>query len=107
MQNISKLIIVVNYSLNKDYIAKNLCVKRDEPGNCCKGKCELKKNLDEAEKKESVPANPAKEKAEVLFFSAADKSNFILFPTLFFIEVRHTPAPDFKSLHSIFHPPRA
>jgi hypothetical protein len=36
---------VINYLINKDYIAKNLCVNKDKPKSCCKGKCHLVKQL--------------------------------------------------------------
>jgi hypothetical protein len=40
----------IEYAINKDYIAKNLCINKDKPQNCCQGKCylgeQLKKNAD-------------------------------------------------------------
>jgi len=39
---------VIHYLLNKDYIAKNLCVNRDKPKSCCKGKCHMIKQLQKA-----------------------------------------------------------
>jgi hypothetical protein len=36
---------VIDYLWNKDYIAKNLCINRDKPKSCCKGKCHLVKEL--------------------------------------------------------------
>jgi hypothetical protein len=35
----------VEYRLFKGYIAKNLCVKKDIPGNCCQGKCFVEKQI--------------------------------------------------------------
>lgn len=55
-QNVSKLIIVINYGINKEFISKKFCVNRDKPKSCCEGKCELKKQLDEEEKKENLPS---------------------------------------------------
>ena len=63
-QNISKLIIVVNFQINREFIAKNLCVNRNKPKSCCKGKCELKKQLDEEDKKENFPAAAFKDQYE-------------------------------------------
>ena len=31
----------IEYSVDKEYISKNLCIKKDIPGNCCQGKCYL------------------------------------------------------------------
>lgn len=39
----------IEYSLFKGYIAKNLCVKKEEKGNCCQGKCFLQKQIKETE----------------------------------------------------------
>lgn len=35
----------IEYNLFKDYIAKNLCVKKEIKGNCCQGKCFVEKQL--------------------------------------------------------------
>jgi len=35
----------IEYSLFKSYIAKNLCIKKDIKGNCCQGKCFMKKQM--------------------------------------------------------------
>ncbi len=39
------VIPVIDYLLNRDYIAKNLCINKDKPKSCCKGKCHLVKQL--------------------------------------------------------------
>jgi len=39
---------IFDYLINKDYIAKNLCVNKDKPKSCCKGKCHLIKQLNKA-----------------------------------------------------------
>jgi len=36
---------IFDYLINKDYIAKNLCVNKDKPKSCCKGKCYMVKQL--------------------------------------------------------------
>jgi len=53
IQTMSKCIICINFQINREYIAKNLCIKKKEIKNSCKGKCHLKKQLDEEDKKES------------------------------------------------------
>ncbi len=104
-QNISKLIIVVNFQINREYISKNLCVNRDKPKSCCEGKCELKKQLDEDDKKQNLPANTFKDKSEKQnYYSPAkykladDNNNFI--PRFHFLSGKISDV----SL-SIFHPP--
>lgn len=55
MQSISKGIIWVDFKLNQDYIAANLCENKADPSMGCNGKCQLNKKLnkDEAQKKAS------------------------------------------------------
>ncbi len=36
---------VIDYLIHKEYIAKNLCINRNKPHSCCKGKCYLVKQL--------------------------------------------------------------
>jgi len=43
----------VEYAIDKDYISKNLCIKKNIPGNCCQGKCYLEDQL----KKNGEPLN--------------------------------------------------
>lgn len=35
----------LHYNLNKEYVAKNLCVNKDLPESTCQGKCYLKDQL--------------------------------------------------------------
>jgi len=35
----------IEYAINKDYIAKNLCINKYKPQNCCQGKCYLGEQL--------------------------------------------------------------
>ena len=58
IQAFSKWIIVFSYEINKDYIAKNLCINRDKPASCCKGKCFLRKKL-AADEDQQQPASKA------------------------------------------------
>jgi hypothetical protein len=41
------------YWVRYDYIVKNLCVNKDKPESCCKGKCHLKKEIQKQEKEEN------------------------------------------------------
>jgi len=48
-QTFNKELVIANYYLNKDYIAKNLCENRDKPQMHCNGKCHLCKQLNKTE----------------------------------------------------------
>lgn len=52
LQTFSRAAVVVNFYVNQDYIAKNLCENKNRPKlNCC-GKCQLNKKLNTEDKKE-------------------------------------------------------
>lgn len=69
MQNVSKVYILINFQLNREYIAKNLCVKKNEVNNCCKGKCHLQKQLENEDKKLPSSNDSTKEKTETELFA--------------------------------------
>ncbi|GGF45557.1 hypothetical protein GCM10011339_37550 [Echinicola rosea] len=49
-------VIQMDYVLNKEYIAENLCINRDKPEMNCDGKCFLAEKLQEAQdQKEQQP----------------------------------------------------
>ncbi len=85
MQNISNLLIVANFQLNRDYIAKNLCIKKEEVNNCCKGSCHLTKQLENDKKKQEKSERNKTEIVQCVqlcenasafgFLSFADKSS--------------------------------
>jgi hypothetical protein len=52
-QTFSKWVIVAEYQLNKEYIAKNLCINKAKPRLHCNGKCQMMKKLAEEEKENS------------------------------------------------------
>ena len=47
----------IEYTIDKEYISKNLCIKRNIPGNCCQGKCYLLEQI----KLNSEPLNSTTE----------------------------------------------
>jgi len=44
-----RMMVILEWKLNQDYIVKNLCENRANPRSCCKGKCQLKKQLSKIE----------------------------------------------------------
>lgn len=106
LQTSAKLAIIINFEANREYIAKNLCEKKDEPDSCCKGSCQLNKSLEEEEKQESsIPGTDIKEKFETLTCTLTDKDQlFIYGTTIDFVEYYRLKKP-IKRSNSIFHPP--
>jgi len=61
----------LDYAINKDYIAKELCENKDNPVMKCDGKCHLAKKIkeqSEEEKEPSKPTNPTKQENDVIPF---------------------------------------
>lgn len=107
-QTLNKLIVCINFELNRDFIAKNLCVKKEEPKNCCQGKCHLKKQLDKQDENEkSAPVKSTKEVVETQFYYGQQQVNISY--GLFYLQKIHTPYkfPELLlQVSSIFHPPK-
>ncbi len=55
-QSFSKWCLIAEFQVNRDFIAKNLCVNRLNPISCCKGTCFLTKSLADDENKQQAPA---------------------------------------------------
>jgi hypothetical protein len=104
IQSISKLVIVLNYQINKDFISKNLCVNRDEPDSCCHGKCELKKQLDEDEKRQN-DATTNKDKFEKEQLCQAWRSNFFNANVKADLIITSQTQKPLQFFNSVFHPP--
>ena len=107
-QSFNKLLVVINFQLNRDYIAKNLCENRDKPMMHCNGKCHMMKMLKQEEKKDNQnPERKTENQDEVL----SSKSFF--YSLSIFTEqiapVYHIPpgSPIINMPRSIFHPPGA
>ncbi|MBD0298105.1 MAG: hypothetical protein ICV84_23410 [Flavisolibacter sp.] len=110
-QTFSKLLIMAEYNLNRDYIAQNLCENKNKPMLHCNGKCQLTKKMAEDEKQNSSSQSGQTGKQKVVevwlsngqFASATD-----LFPDL----IRNV-FPDYSfplstpPSSSLFHPPAA
>lgn len=108
MQNFTKVYILLNFQVNRDYIAKNLCVKKNEVNNCCKGKCQLQKQLEKDEKKHSSPNNTVKEKTETELFTQTSLTLGLKIYTL--VNTIHTMYLCMVTkdiINSLFHPPPA
>lgn len=54
----------IDYAINKDYIAKNLCIKKDIPNNCCQGKCHLNKQIKKVEETNKTKDNNTNKKIQ-------------------------------------------
>jgi len=53
--HVQAVLTLAAFDLNREYIAKSLCVKKTVRKNCCLGKCHLKKELKEETDREASP----------------------------------------------------
>jgi len=104
------LLPYIEYAINKDFIAKNLCINRDNPHSCCQGKCYLEKQL----KKSSDSPNDPKDKNTNKKVQNEDVKEFlnshISIPKVFSSNIRYqfnpkTPITT-RYLSAIFIPPK-
>jgi hypothetical protein len=55
LQTFSKWCVILEYQVNREFIAKNLCVNRAKPASCCAGKCYLNKKMANDESQQQAP----------------------------------------------------
>jgi hypothetical protein len=99
-------IVVINYYINKAYIAQKLCENRTRPMLNCDGKCVLAKKLAAQEKEQKDNGIFLTEKFEVI----SVLHDHIGAPNPFFINIQFSsplyyPEPLQKGFKSIFIPP--
>jgi hypothetical protein len=99
-------LVVLSFSLNQSYIARNLCEKKDLPGNTCQGCCLLRKQLQNEDRKEQSP--PARNLKEIGDFQPVPANSPTLIHTprtgnVFFTSLRLTIP--FPAGRDIDHPP--
>jgi hypothetical protein len=107
-QVFSKWLLVIDYNLNKEYIAKTLCVNKEKPKLKCAGKCQLMKKMSEEESSNTTQGSQhAKNVVQETVFDdaqidyvlpSADESSFT--PSAFYLLKKYT-----SPLVSFFHPP--
>ena len=108
-QTFWKWAIVIEYNMNRNFIAKNLCINKVKPKLHCNGKCQMMKRLAEEEKQNSSnnTNSPTKEKLPDQIFSHEIyqlTAPCLEYVTLFYNE--HPPVLIHDALiASIFHPP--
>jgi len=67
VQSFNKLFIVLDFQLNRGYIAQNLCENRNKPQMHCNGKCHMMKVMKQEQKKDQDnPERKAENKFELI-----------------------------------------
>lgn len=68
-------VILVNFFMNRDRIAKELCVEKDDAKSCCKGSCQLNKALHKVAEDETQDQLPATGKIEIFWYHTISEIN--------------------------------
>ncbi len=58
------IIPYVEYSVQKAYIVKNLCINRDKPNSSCEGKCYLEKQVKKSVETDELPDKSTNQKIQ-------------------------------------------
>jgi len=101
----NKIIVLLDFKLNENFIANTLCENKDKPASCCHGKCYLKKKLQKEEDGAKSGSGEARAKFEVNLFCEANTELFlnraIKSP---YTEAQIIAIPSIL-LSTVFHPP--
>ena len=106
MQTCGKLVIFVNYEINKKQITEKYCVNKSKPMAHCNGMCHMIKQLQKEEKQENPPVKSQTEKYEITLFSSVEEDSLsIMYITgdysYSILQLIKITSP----VSSIFHPP--
>src|SRR4051812_22236428 len=63
-----KTFLVMDYNMNKGYIAANFCVNKAKPQMKCEGKCHLQKKITQSEEAEKTAIPSSIKEKETTFF---------------------------------------
>jgi len=92
--------------MNRNFIASTLCEKKEQPGNHCKGNCQLKKHLAKDNERQEKNNQNVKGSIEVLFSEIKNETTFrfFVFETVEYFKFRSSPLIKGHGMN-VFHPP--
>jgi hypothetical protein len=105
-QSLYRLGMVTWFEMNREYIAKVLCINKTEPEKGCNGQCYLKKNLQKTDTPDNTPQSSAREKSPSVDFLV--EAFACRFTPAFRLLSEHSGYYRFLpegTTHSVFHPP--
>jgi hypothetical protein len=105
-----KVYIVIDFKISQDFIAKELCVKKEVENNTCQGTCHLKKELKKVEEQEQkqTPLESIKKIKEIQLFSEQFRKYTFhgIHNNKQKLNSSYTFSFSEEYLSSIFHPPK-
>jgi hypothetical protein len=111
LQTFSKWCLIVEYQVNRDFIARNLCINRvnRERVSCCQGKCYLDKKMAHDESSQQAPGKGGQKEETVL--QIHHEGNALPQPririTLITHSTRHLSGQSQEYLFAFFPPPKS
>ncbi len=102
----SKWLLIACFDLNKNYVATELCINKNNPATHCNGHCFLNKELNNEERSNNPLNTSSKEKFEVQLFCIDASNSINVIPV--FITTSYTYLQNFTAqevLKTTFHPP--
>lgn len=110
LPSMGSMVILMQFKVAQDQIAKTICVQRAEINNTCNGRCELQKSLKKYEDNEKRMDNSnLKEKTELVY--TADTLEYAVISSLVFQKQRttvsHFSENPVRFSTAVFHPPLA
>ena len=107
-QSTSNIWIVSSFYINRDYIAKELCINRFDKVPLCKGKCYLEKKISDNEKQEQKIPSVKEKEIQLYFCPETPVFHCFIAPIEISksIAVKQNDNIESTFLYSIFHPPK-
>lgn len=109
LPTIFKVNILFNYIIHKEYIALEVCEKKEVEDNTCQGKCHLSKSLTQIDTTEKQPHRQnLQHNIESIYFLENGHTNKSITLNASYIEtciLRYNMKLSPPHLPSIFHPP--
>lgn len=108
MQSFNKVAIIIDYVVNKDFIANTLCENKEKPELKCHGKCQMSKRLVAEERKTKAPVNTnLADKFEIQLYYEEITNSMIFFVLDSEYTQTHQTSHYTPPVIPIFHPPAA
>lgn len=105
LQTFGKGLILAEYMLNQEYIARVLCVNKAKPEMGCNGQCHLMKQMEKETKKEQN-GSAVKDKYEVVIAVIHLQSALQPYLTSVKISTAYRSGFPIDPLTAVFHPPQ-
>ena len=101
----NKLVVLLDFRINRNYIVAVLCVNKDQPGSCCKGKCYVKKKMEQDGAARNQGSGDAREKFELNWFWEENTSPAWSASNAHSYFTNTDAKLPFNFVSGIFHPP--